>query len=107
MCKKECIRNNWTKVDGKQNGSITSYHSDGTLHFTETWVDGLKHGYFEYNWSNGKCFNKGYYIYGERHGWWEDYWSDGSVRYKGYYDMGVQTYSHTDIRDKLIDIVLE
>lgn len=103
----ECIRNNWTKIDGKQSGSITCYHSDGTLHFTETWIDGLKHGYFEYNWKDGKCFHKGYYIYGERHGWWEDYWSDGSVRYKGYYDMGVQTYSHTDIRDKLIDIALE
>ena len=29
---------NWTNINGKQNGSITSYHNDGTLHFTETWV---------------------------------------------------------------------
>jgi antitoxin component YwqK of YwqJK toxin-antitoxin module len=43
---------NWTNINGKQNGSITSYYNDGTLHFTETWVDGLKHGYFEYNWNN-------------------------------------------------------
>jgi antitoxin component YwqK of YwqJK toxin-antitoxin module len=98
---------NWTNINGKQNGSITSYYNDGTLHFTENWVDGLKHGYFEYNWNNGKCFNKGYYIYGKRHGWWEDYWSDGSVRYKGYYDMGVETWSSTDVRDKLIEITLE
>ena len=103
----ECVRKNWTNVDGVKNGSITCYHSDDLLHFTETWVDGLKHGYFEYNWSDGKCFHKGYYIYDKRHGWWEDYWSDGSVRHKGYYDMGVETYQHTDIRDKLIDITLE
>jgi antitoxin component YwqK of YwqJK toxin-antitoxin module len=49
---------NWTNINGKQNGSITSYYNDGTLHFTENWVDGLKHGYFEYNWNNGKCFKK-------------------------------------------------
>lgn len=103
----KCIRNNWSNIDGKKNGSITCYHSDGTLFFKETWVDGLKHGYFEYNWSNGKCFYKGYYIYGEKHGWWEEYWSDGSSRNKGYYDMGVETYRHTDIRDKLLEITLE
>jgi len=104
---KEDIRKNWRKIDGKQNGSIAIYHNDGALHFTEAWVDGLKHGYFEYNWSDGKCGHKGHYIYGERHGWWEDYWSDGSLRYKGYYDMGAQTCSQTDIRDKLIDMALE
>jgi antitoxin component YwqK of YwqJK toxin-antitoxin module len=94
----------YTNKEGKKDGTITSYHKNGILHFTETWLDGKKHGYFEYNWSNGKCFHKGYYIYDKRHGWWEDYWSDGRVRYNGYYDMGLETYSHTDIRDKLIEI---
>ena len=102
-----CIRDNWTNVDGVKNGSITCYHNDGTLHFTETWINGKEHGYFEYNWNDGKCGHKGYYIYGKRHGWWEDYWSDGRTRYCGYYDMGHRTYRHTDVRDKLIEITLE
>lgn len=100
------VRKNWTNVDGVKNGSITCYHKDGTLHFTENWTNGQEHGYFEYNWGDGKCFFKGYYIYGKRHGYWEDYWSDGTTRYKGYYEMGHRTYRHTDVRDKLIEITI-
>ena len=91
----------------KKNRTITGYHKDGTLHFTETWVNGVRHGYFEYNWSDGNCFHKGHYIYGEKHGWWEDYWSDGSTRHKGYYDMGERVSYSTDVRDKLIEMTLE
>lgn len=101
-----CIKKNWSNVDGVKNGSITSYHNNGTLHFKETWVEGVKHGYFEYNWSNGKCFYKGYYIYGKLHGYWEDYCSDGSIIYKGYYDMDEKVYYKTDVRDKLLEITL-
>jgi antitoxin component YwqK of YwqJK toxin-antitoxin module len=100
------IQEKWTNIDGVKNGSITCYHKDGTLHFTENWVNGQEHGYFEYNWSNGKPFYKGHYIYGERHGWWEDYWHDGREKYKGYYDMGQKTWNKTDVRDKLIEITL-
>ncbi len=90
-----------------KDGTITHRHPDGKLFFTETWADGKEHGYFEYNWSDGKPFYKGWYICGKRHGWWEDYWSDGRPRYIGYYDMDIEVGYKTDVRDKIIDLVLE
>jgi len=55
----------------------------------------------------GFPFYKGWYICGKRHGWWEDYWSDGRPRYIGYYDMDIEVGYKTDVRDKIIDMVLE
>ena len=93
--------------DGTKSGTIECHHEDGTLHFKESWANGQKHGYFEYNWSDGKPFYKGHYICGEQHGWWEEYWSDGRTRYAGYYDMGQKTFNKTDVRDKMLEIVMK
>ena len=89
------------------NGTIKSYHKDGTLHFTDTWIDGVKHGYSEFRCSDGNISYKGYYINGERHGEWEDRWSNGEIRYYGFYDMGERVNYRTDVRDKLIEMIIE
>ena len=92
---------------GRVSGKLTAYHKDGTIFFTEEWARGERHGWHEYTWGDGKPSHRGYYIYGKKHGYWKEWNWQGSLTYSGYYDMGTRCAYATDVRDKLLEKILE